>query len=142
MNDKIEIQITNPDNSTAVRELFMTYGLLNSLTSLIGDPDKVVMLETDPELVRTLITAVFIPRTPSGRISVNIDDYDPPGMSLTEGNKVIDWVKEHVLDFFIQRMQKSMKLAKEREDQMKEIGSLLTGLAREASKTSSSLPSV
>jgi hypothetical protein len=135
MEDKLEIQVLTSDSTSETRTVFMSYGLLNSLTGLIGDPDRAVMLETDPELCSTIVTAVFVPRTPSGKINVKLEDYDPPGLTTTEAEKLFDWVKGHVVDFFTRRLRSSLKLMEDRKDELKAIGSSLVGLSPAPSKT-------
>jgi hypothetical protein len=114
------------------RELFMSFGLLNESTRLVGDLNRVAAIGLNPDLSIQILAAVLAPRDAKGRIA---DDFVLPEMSPENAEQILDWVKEHVLDFFIRRLRKTLTLVDQNAEQLKAIGSSLTGLGSAASKT-------
>ncbi|RJF78079.1 hypothetical protein D3877_23400 [Azospirillum cavernae] len=83
------------------RDLFMSFGLLNELASLLGDVDRLTELPINHELRTVILKAVLSERTKAGKIVTEADlseiDMDPQDVP-----KILAWVGEWVVDFFIQ----------------------------------------
>lgn len=126
--DKLSVTVTTSDGKNEDREALMSYAMLNSLVRVIGDPTRATTIDLDPDLAQMVLITVLIPRGPTGKPSVPFEEFDLPGLDVEEAYKVIDWVKEHVLDFFVRRLKGSLQSIKEREDDLKELGSTLSGL--------------
>lgn len=141
MDDKLDLTIINADNTSSEQTLFMTYGLLNVLCEQVGGYDHIQRIDLDPELAGTIIMLCLIPRRPSGKVSVDLDQYLSPGLSVSEAEKILDWVKGHVLDFFLRRMAKTIELVQQRETQLTAISSSVNGSKLSALLTPSSSPS-
>jgi hypothetical protein len=116
-----------PDAKITVRdrEILMSYGLLNELTKLAGDPNKAATLDLDPDLAMQVLLTVLTPRTTSGKP----EDFDMPELTPDEAYKVFDWAKAHLLDFFMKRLQSSLGAIEGRKADLEKLGSLLSGLA-------------
>lgn len=114
------------------RELFMSFGLLNESVRLVGDLNRVAAIGLNPDLSVAILTAVLAVRDAKGRVK---DDFVLPEMSPETAEAILDWVKEHVLDFFIRRLRKTLTLVDQNAEELKAIGSSLTGLGSAASKT-------
>ena len=126
------LQITLVDGREI--EVFMSYALANTLAGLIGDPTRVITMGMDVELSSAVLLATLIPRTPGGKPSVNIDEFELPNLSMAEADRLLEWIKEQILDFFMRRMENSLKLMTDRKGQIMEIGLSLTGLTVEPLK--------
>jgi hypothetical protein len=107
------------------REILMSYGLLNELTKLVGDPNRAATLDLDPDLGMQVLVTVLAPRTTSGKT----EEFDMPELTPDEAYQVFDWVKAHVLDFFMKRLQSSLGAIEGRKEDLEKLGSLLSGLA-------------
>jgi len=111
------------------RELFMSFGLLNELTGLVGGPEAVPNLSFNPELSSQALFAVLVKRDKRGR-PIDFDDEEnpviPADLSPEAAEEIIDWVAAHVLDFFVRRFANSTKLFAKQAGQLAEVGSSLT----------------
>ncbi len=88
------------------REVFASFGLVNELIKIVGDPDRLATLALDHELRDKLVVALLAERKPSGRVikAVEIDDID---VAPDDVIYLLDWATEHVLHFFVSVMTKS-----------------------------------
>jgi hypothetical protein len=113
----------------------MSYGLLSELVALIKDPVNIGAVDFDDDLRESVLEAVFVPRKPSGKRTggVDVDDLD---YSVQDICSVLDWAKEHVLGFFLSRLEKTTALYKQEEDRMKGLNASLDGSKSVAGRTS------
>jgi hypothetical protein len=88
--------------------LFMSFGLLNRLTRRMGDIDQLPRLAMDTELQEAIIIEVFTTRDEKGNptytptldeIQVGLDDID----------LVLDFVGDHIANFFMGAAEKAQK---------------------------------
>lgn len=113
MQDKITITVINDDENTTERKIFMSFGLLNKLSDIVGGPEQVPTLEFSPDIAMQVISSLLIERKPNGdpiKKIETIDDVIMPGISQVEAEKLFDWVKEHLVDFFARRAAATLKL--------------------------------
>lgn len=136
VDDTLQISTTDAAGQTSSQTLFMSYGLLNELVRLAGDPTRASTIDIDPDLAQTVLFTVLLPRDPTGRSTVGSGEtYVPPGVTVNEAYKIFDWVREHLLDFFAKRLQASLQSIEGRKEQLAQIGSSLDGLKASVSKT-------
>lgn len=135
MDEKLDIKVLTSDTVSEERTLFMSFGLLNELCSLIGSPERISFIDSDADMASQVVMTVLIPRHPSGKPTISLSDYSPPGVSMATAETILDWVKEHVLNFFCRRIEANLKLLGANKDRLKEIGLSVTGLQLEASKS-------
>jgi hypothetical protein len=132
MSDTLTIQINGEE-----RELFMSFGLLNELTAIIGDPSRVGAVSLDPELRAKFLSAIFAKRKKSGKIEEAID-YDDLEVSLDDVEKTMSWGQEHVLNFFVRSFRNIQTVTEKYKDEVTSLTSSLTGSKASASKKQSS----
>lgn len=99
------IQLPGQEKGT---EVFMSFGLLNELTPLVGGPERIAEFDFDPVLREHTIRLCVAPRDDRQKIDENYQL--PPGLELDEAEKLLDWVKGHVLNFFIRRLTKNIEM--------------------------------
>lgn len=82
------------------RQLLMSFGLLNELMTHVGDLPRVQTIGVDGELRTLILESVFAGRGPKGEVtepvSVNVLPISPK-----DAQRVLTWVAEHVIDFFL-----------------------------------------
>lgn len=106
MSKKDKIAITM--NGEA-RELVMTFGLLNKLTTIVGSLQDISMIAVDPDVRTMVITTVLAERDERGRVIKEIapDEID---INVDDFCLITEWVTEHVIDFFIRQIETSAKM--------------------------------
>lgn len=127
-NDRLSITTINTEGQTESREVFCSYGLLNALVRVIGDPSRAASLELDPDLALEVLTLVLIPRSPTGKPLVPVDQFELPGLDVAEAYKIFDWVKGSVLNFFTARLGSTLTSITDRKIELAKLGSSLDGL--------------
>lgn len=106
--------------------IFMSYGLLNRLVTIIGEPTQVEAIYTDPTLQAAVVIQVlgkyddqkqeFVPANP-----------DTIQLSPAVVSDMLAWITEHVLDFFLRSLEKAQKLGNEYAPKLKAFQSSPTG---------------
>jgi hypothetical protein len=94
----------------AGKDVLMSFGLLNDLTQLFGDPGRVAVLDFDPEMQDRALVLCLSERSARGRILKEYDLDNMPEFKPADAEAFFDWVKEHAVDFFIRRLKKSASL--------------------------------
>lgn len=130
MQDKLTVRIGDKD-----REIFMSYGLLNTLTRVIGDPAVVPAIAIDPDLRGKVLAEVLAERKKSGKVSAAVKDIDDLEISIEDVELLIDWVMEHVMSFFVRRMEKISAISSRHEKTLKHLESSLDGSKGSVSAT-------
>lgn len=118
--------------------VFMSFGLLNDLVRIVGDVNRIAAIGLDPDLSEEVIFACLAPRDARGRITDG--SFEPPNLPMQDAEAIMDFVSEHLLDFFMRRLQKTLAAAEKNKGQMEQLASLLNGTGSSASKTPSSSP--
>lgn len=110
------------------RDLFMSFGLLNELAVLLGDVDRLVELPINHDLRTTILKSVLSERSKAGKITAEADlseiDMDPHDIP-----KVLTWVSEWVVDFFIRSGEAVKSVFVANTERVKSLTSSPTGTA-------------
>lgn len=109
------------------REVFMSYGLLNELSKVIGEPTAVGALGLDPELTEQVLGLVLTPRSKSGKPTGPAPELLDVELTLEQVDDLLTWVASHLLDFFIRNLSRADRLGKERKTELERLGLLSTG---------------
>lgn len=126
---RIKVTIGSED-----REIFMSFGLLNELARVVGDVNRTAAIDLDADLALEVMTLCLVPRDERGR--PQFKDFEIPAeLDPETAETILDWVKDHVLAFFIRRLKKTLNLIETNKPALTEIGSSLTGSASSLSKT-------
>lgn len=101
-DDKLIINVYDDQKKPVRRELLMSFGLLLALSSIVGDVNRLGLIDLVPEMAADTLKAVLSERDAKGVI------LDPevavPDLAPSEANKIFDWVKEALMDFFLRRL--------------------------------------
>lgn len=127
-SDRITLKVITASGAVEEREIFMSYGLLNSLVRVLGDPSRTAALDLDPDLAEQVLLLVLIPRSPTGKPTVSFEEFELPGLDPEEAYKLFDWVKEAVLSFFVKRLRKTIDAIEEKKDDLASLGSSMNTL--------------
>lgn len=130
MSNKISIILAGEE-----RELFMSYGLLNELTKLVGSPEVAPSITIDEDLRADVLKACLAERKASGKIVKELEDVEDIDASIEDIEKLLDWATEHVLSFFVRSLGKMVKQAESNKDVLAGLKSSLDGLQASASAT-------
>ncbi len=108
------------------REIFMSFGLLNELSTIVQDATQIAALDLDPEIRTKTLNAIFAERTKSGRKTkdVEMDDLE---ISYQDVETALDWAKDHLMGFFIRRLESTAKVVEQTKTRMEKVESSLLG---------------
>lgn len=119
------------------RTLFMSFGLLNELTKLVGDPTQVASIPIDVELRTDVLKLVLAKRKKSGKLEEEID-FDDLDIAVADVERVLHWTQEHVISFFVRSLRQVLSVTKNHETEVSNLASSMGGSSDSASKTPSS----
>lgn len=107
------------------RDIKMTFGLLDELTRIIGDVDGLAEMPINADVRKEVLIAVLVERDEKGkRGKTEPDIYNLEADTVTE---ILEWVGEHVADFFLSAMERTKKLLEARTDRFKALQPSSTG---------------
>jgi hypothetical protein len=135
VKDKISVLLNGAET-----ELFMSAGLLNRLTDIIGQSSTLVSFVFDGPARIAVLTAILEKKGRSGALPVPID-FDEIDLSMAEQIKLIDWASEHVTDFFLQMTESVGRFSKLYEGRLQSLMPSIDGLAASVTPTPSAGPS-
>lgn len=117
------------------RTVFMSYGLSRELARLLPDPSAIPALFLDDETQIKVLSAVLAKRKPSGKITDPVADPDDIEADTADIEALLQWTAEHVADFFVRSLRRSMEVLESREDEAVALIASLTGSKASASPT-------
>jgi len=107
----------------------MTYGLFNEIMIVVPNPDDIgELLITNAGLRDYIIRRML---TGSKRVTEDSDLIDPFDMDvdITELNKLVMWVGDHILYFFMTSAEKTAELAQKYQATITQLAQSKTGAA-------------
>ena len=112
MEDTLSVKLNGE-----VLSIKMSYGLLNVLTRRIGDLEAVTDIFSDGHLQSDLLVEVFSKRGPRGEI---VEEFNLFGSDLDSETvlSILEWIAEHVTDFFLKGLSKTKDLITEERREM------------------------
>jgi len=113
MSEHLTVSINGED-----RELFMSYGLLNELSRILGSIESIADAAMDPVVRDEVLIACLSERSKTGKL-INRVDIDDLGFSVDTAGAIIEWASEHVLDFFMKRVESANRLAEKQAARIK-----------------------
>lgn len=139
-------ELTKPDDYLTLkigkekteRELFMSAALIRSLVAVVGEDNDLMSIFTDAGAQNQLMSFVLCPRDNKGRM---VDEFylESVPMSTEEGKKLCDWIRDHILYFFIDNAETAKQ--KLQGPVMERLLGLLTGSANLMEEKPSAGPS-
>lgn len=91
------------------RIIFMSYGLLNRLSMIIGEPDNLPAIYLDPGLQGTVMSHLLgtYDATTKQFHPQDVDDIQLSPQIIAD---LLAWVSEHIIDFFVLTLQNAKGL--------------------------------
>ncbi len=115
-------------------KLFMSFGLLNRLTVIVGGADQLPQMANDPAIQEKVLLEVFTERSKGG-VAIVPASLDEIEVSLEEVASILDWVSQHIYHFFMERTEKAVRQAKDQSDRLQALHSFAPGLVNSPSTT-------
>lgn len=122
LSPTLEVKLDGED-----REIFMSFGLLNELSTLVDSPEQVAIIPLNPTLRSQVLGALFAKRKKSGKIeqAVDIEDLD---ISIAHAEAAMAWAMEHLTAFFIRALRKVVEVTEKNKNDIRGLESSLDGL--------------
>lgn len=102
--ERLTIKIDGQDH-----ELFMSFGLMNTLAIPISSVDELIQIDNDPDLRNFILHSCLDKRDSRGATT---KVYDLEGLSYSKGEEILTWVRGHLQDFFITRLKNKRNIQK------------------------------
>lgn len=99
--DKLRITLNGE-----TKEAFMSFALLNTLIIPFNTIEQLIDLNSEPDLRNFVLEMCLAERGEEGEI---IKKFPLHKLSVSEAEPILDWVKEHIEDFFIMRLKNQLR---------------------------------
>lgn len=104
----------------APRKIFMSFGLLSRLASFVGEDKHLPQLFSDIDLQNVIIGEMLAKRDAEGLIVLKADPMSlEANCTIEEGHRLMEWVSEHLSDFFVKRLHATLKMQERMKATMK-----------------------
>ena len=90
--------------SNEARKVFMSFGMLAELTSVVPDVDSLGQIHVDPEIRASVLKVLLSDRNEKGEISTVHDIYSIP-MMPPDAIGLLNWAHKHVAAYFMDALQ-------------------------------------
>lgn len=122
-SDYITIKVNKAD-----KEVFMSGGLIRNLVPYFMDFTSVAEIFNQPIIQNEVIVQALKDRTARGTPTENptIDDFL---ISMDDTNRLVAWITEHVLFYFIESVTTAHKLGQRNEPTLKKLEALILSMA-------------
>ena len=114
MNEKIEapdyefkLSVIGADTPKVI---FMSFGMLAELTTIVKDVDSLGRIHVDPEIREEVLKVLLSDRDEKGEISTEHTVYSVP-MMPPDAISLLNWVHNHVASYFMDALQNMTKTA-------------------------------
>ena len=121
-------------NGAQTQRLFMSFGLLNRLTLIVGGADQLPAMAGSPETQEKVLLEVFTIRE-KGKAPVVPESLDEIEVPLEEVAQILEWVSQHIYHFFMGQTEKAVEQAKNQQARLQALQSSAPGLVNSPSTT-------
>ncbi|MES0134511.1 hypothetical protein NKJ88_06045 [Mesorhizobium sp. M0016] len=111
----------------AERELFMSFGLLNELSILVGDPGRIASVPVNSDMRRDILMACLAVRKKSGKVEKPVADFDDLDISISDVEAILTWTMDHLMDFFVRSLKKVNQVMATHKTDLDTLASSLAG---------------
>lgn len=116
------------------REVTMYFGRLDELAKVVGSFERLPDVDFDAATRQAVMDICLAPRDERGR-RIEGETVNLHQLTVEDGEAVLDFVKDHLSDFFLGRLEKHLRSLQANGERLTDVGSSLTGLANSASET-------
>ena len=141
LDPRITVEVKMPDAKEAgPHEVFMSAGLIRRLTAIINSLGEMSQMYSDPMVEDVLLVEVLSPRTERGKTQkiYTGEDFE---MTMEEADRLLEWVRGHILDFFTKTVLRVGTEATNPNSQIQKLMQSLNGLAALMQEKQSAGPS-
>lgn len=121
-------------------DLLMSFGLLNKLTSIIGNENALATVALLPEVRVAVVTACLTKKGKSGALDEGFD-VDELDISMEDTLKITQWASEHVIDFFLKATEQTKAIGEQFQSRLQSLMPSSDGSQASAQLTPSAGPS-
>lgn len=121
-------------------KVFMSFGLLSELTTLVPDVDSLGSMFVDPEMRGKLFESLLSKRNEKGEIESPANTWNTP-MLPEDASLLLKWAHGHVAHYFIDALSSMNETAAALQGMMEKMISSLGTTEDSASETPPPLPS-
>ena len=107
-------------------EVTMFFGRLDELAEVVGNFERLPEVDFHAPTRRAVLDICLAPRDERGR-RTDTEWSLPPEMSIEDGEAVLDFAKEHLVDFFIGRLEKHLRSLQANGERLAGVSSSLSG---------------
>lgn len=136
--DRITINVRLPGEADFKdHEIFMSAGLIRTLVNYANTVEDHSQLYTNPTLQEIMMIEALVGRNNRGEADtaeLSLMDF---GLSINESDKLMNWITEHVLDFFTRSIERLTESAKTPEGAIQRLMESLSGIQALAEKKAS-----
>lgn len=118
------------------KDIFMSFGLMNAITRVVGNVDNVASLVNDHDARDQILVELLSERTKGGKV-VNKAVLDEIDLDYNEVLSLLTWAQEHMVDFFMKSLTGVKNLVEANKEKIQDLVSFLTGSAASPSGTPS-----
>lgn len=115
-------------------EVTMYFGRLDELAKLVGSFERLPDVDFDAPTRQAVMDICLAPRDERGR-RIEGETVNLHQISVEDGEAVLDFVKDHLSDFFLGRLEKHLRSLQANGERLTGVGSSLNGLLGSASET-------
>ncbi len=108
LSDSINITYSEDGVTEKTKTIKMSMGLLQAMFSKFVDKDQIFNLGMDAYLQNALINEIMDDRDENGNRK-NVEKNWAMFLSCEEGEKLSNWISEHIVDFFTFKLEQQMK---------------------------------
>lgn len=119
--DNHEIQVNGK-----AKEVKMTFGLLNQMCGMCGEPEDALMFGIHAELREEALRLMLSERDDQGRIVEDVNLFNTE-VDANEVAELLDWAGAHVLDFFLNAAEKTKSTGESRKERLEALQPSSTG---------------
>jgi hypothetical protein len=132
--DKLTVTIDGQEH-----ELFMSYGLLDRLTKIIGGSLDITTASLEPNTRNETLIACLTKKGRAGVLDkVDIDNLDIDPEDVV---RIVNWATEHVIGFFLKATERTKEMGERIKDKLGSLTHLVDGSKDSASPNPSAGPS-
>jgi hypothetical protein len=109
------------------QEVFMSGGLLRKLVPVAGVLSDFSDVYTNTEIQNELLVTALMPRNVRGSTvgTYSIDDFE---MTVEEFDKLLGWIMEHILHFFIGSVTNAQQMVEKNQPAMAKLERLMQSM--------------
>lgn len=134
-SERLEVKLNGEDH-----EVFMSAAMRTRVVALLEDMSNIEAIFLNPELHEQLFITLLADRDERGRLKSDdhtINDFD---LTTEDADKLVDWVGDHVLHFFMRGARGIEKMLKAQQEEIKDLHQSTNGIKASLQESQSAGP--